>query len=260
MGAVAAISTAPALVLQDLTVRYGHCVALRKVCAAIASGSLTAIVGPNGAGKSTLLNAMTGLTAIAERASVEGTVCFGPGIRDRVAYLPQRSALDRTFPITVLDLVALGAWRRVGATRRINRQEIAAAHECLASVGLGAQARQPVGKLSAGQLQRALFARAMLEDACLILLDEPFNAVDARTTEDLLAVMRNWHAEGRTVVAVLHDLDQVRAHFKDALLLSRRCIAWGSIPEVLTPENLARARRLAQERGEGGAISETLEP
>jgi zinc/manganese transport system ATP-binding protein len=110
--------------------------------------------------------------------------------------------------------------------------------------------RRPIGALSAGQLQRALFARVLMQDAQLILLDEPFNAVDARTTLDLLNILRRWHAEGRTVVAVLHDLEQVRTHFGHALLLARQCIACGSTAAVLTQDNLARARKLAESWGD----------
>jgi zinc/manganese transport system ATP-binding protein len=116
----------------------------------------------------------------------------------------------------------------------------------LAAVGLTGLEQRPIGTLSAGQLQRALFARVLLQDAQLILLDEPFNAIDARTTLDLLSILRGWHEEGRTVIAVLHDLEQVRAHFGNALLLARQCIACGTTAAVLTPDNLARARRMAE--------------
>lgn len=247
---------APAVLIEDLSVSYGFCVALSRVCATIAAGSLTAIIGPNGAGKSTLLNAIAGLTGATERARVQGQVRFAPAIRGRIAYLVQRNALDRSFPITVLDLVALGAWWRAGALRRIGREEVDCAHEALAAVGLEELARRPVGALSAGQLQRALFARVMVEDARLILLDEPFNAVDAPTTRDLLKIIEGWHAEERTVIAVLHDLEQARSHFKEALLLARRCIASGPVPAVLTAENLARALSLPEEPVSQGALSQ----
>ena len=234
-----------AVSFQDLTVRYADRAAVYGVSATIATGSLTALIGPNGAGKSTLLNAVTRLKPV-----TQGRVILGPHIEGRIAYLPQQSVLDRSFPINVLDLAALGAWQRTGASGRIGGQELQRAYDALRTVGLMGLERRPIGALSAGQLQRALFARVLMQDAQLILLDEPFNAVDARTTLDLLNILRRWHAEGRTVVAVLHDLEQVRTHFGHALLLTRQCIACGSTAAVLTQGNLARARKMAESWGD----------
>jgi zinc/manganese transport system ATP-binding protein len=230
-----------AVSFDNLTLQYAGRAAVSRVSATIPTGSLTAVIGPNGAGKSTLLNAMMGL-----KPPARGRVILSPAVHGRIAYLPQQSALDRTFPICCLDLVTLGAWQRVGAAGRIGRDDLHRAHNALVAVGLTGMERRPIGTLSAGQLQRVLFARLLLQDAQLILLDEPFNADDARTTLDLLAVLRQWHGEGRTVIAVLHDHDQVRAHFGHALLLARHCIACGSTTTVLTPENLAQARTIAE--------------
>jgi zinc/manganese transport system ATP-binding protein len=244
VGAVVAAAgtlAAAAVSFEDLTVRYAGRTAVWGVSATIAAGSLTALIGPNGAGKSTLLNAIMGL-----KAATQGRVIFSPDIEGRIAYLPQQSALDRSFPINSLDLVALGAWQRVGATGRIGAQELHRARDALAAVGLAGLEQRPIGTLSAGQFQRALFARLLLQDAQLILLDEPFNAIDARTTLDLLGILRKWHGEGRTVIAVLHDLEQVRTYFGNALLLARRCIACGSTPAVLTADNLACARTMSE--------------
>jgi zinc/manganese transport system ATP-binding protein len=229
----------PPLEIEDLTVAYDRESAVHHLSGRFAPGSLTAIVGPNGAGKSTLLKALVGLLPASE-----GRVARPPA-RGAIAYLPQQVEIDRSFPIAVADAVALGLWRETGAFGRIGaagRARIAAA---LATVGLAGRARETIGALSAGQLQRALFARLLLQDAPMILLDEPFAAIDEATTRDLLALLCRWHAEGRTVIAVLHELDQVRAVFPDTLLLAREPVAWGATAEVLTEERLQHARRLA---------------
>jgi zinc/manganese transport system ATP-binding protein len=243
MGAlVAADPTLEAAVhFEAVTVRYGNGTAVREVDAKITLGTLTALIGPNGAGKSTLLNVVMGL-----KDAAAGRVVLNSRIGQRIAYLPQQSALDRSFPVRVLDLVMLGAWDRTHALGRVNSIDRQRAEGALSAVGLAGLERRPIGSLSAGQFQRALFARLLMQDAQLLLLDEPFNAVDSRTTQDLLAVLKSWHQEGRTVVAVLHDMDQVRAHFSHALLLAHRCIACGKTHSVVTAENLSMARTMAE--------------
>ncbi|MCD0505825.1 metal ABC transporter ATP-binding protein, partial [Bordetella petrii] len=171
-----------------------------------------------------------------------GTLCVAPGERRRLAWLPQAAELDRTFPITVLDMVAMGAWRRVGPWRRYGAAEMDKVWQALETVGLQDQAGRIVGALSGGQMQRALFARLLLQDAQVLLLDEPFAAVDSHTADTLMQLLCCWHQEGRTVVAVLHDLDLVRRHFSQTLLLAGRQVAWGETARVLSPENLAAAR------------------
>ncbi|MEO7242825.1 MAG: zinc ABC transporter ATP-binding protein AztA, partial [Variovorax sp.] len=214
--------------------------AVHHLSGAFAAGSLTAVVGANGAGKTTLLAGIMGTLA-----PVEGEVVRADP-KARIAWLPQQSAIERSFPISVFDLVALGHWQRAGSFRSIRTREREQVGEALAAVGLAGFERRPIGELSAGQFQRVLFARTMLQDAPVILLDEPFNAIDARTTADLLAVIRGWHAEGRTVIAVLHDLVLVLEHFPEALLLARRCVAWGPAADALSADNLLRARQMAE--------------
>lgn len=231
---------ASAVVLRNLTLAYERRPAVRRLSGALAQGSLTAIVGPNGAGKSTLLKGIVGLM----RPSAGAIEWADPG-RGRTAYLPQHGEIERRFPISVGDTVLLGHWRRIGWTRAATAELREAAHRALAAVGLDGFAQHPIGALSAGQFQRVLFARLMVQDADLILLDEPFGAVDWRTSEDLLRVVASWHRERRTVAAVLHDLDQVRAHFPETLLLARECIAWGATGEVLTRRNLLRVRHMS---------------
>ena len=193
-------------------------------------------MGPNGAGKTTLLKAISGLLPPSS-----GRVELVNARRDEVAYLPQRSEIDRSFPIAVQDVVGLGRWRRTGAFRPIGRAGAEAVARALGQVGLEGSARRPIGALSAGQFQRVLFARLIVQDCTVILLDEPFAAVDARTTADLLEIVRAWHDERRTVVVVLHDLAIARAHFPETLLLAREVIDWGPTERVLQPDQLLRA-------------------
>ena len=235
------------IVLRGLTLGYDRHPAVHHLDGRVAPGEGLALVGPNGAGKSTLLKGLVG-----EIRPMDGAIerDGGPGA---VAYLPQAAEVDRGFPLSVLDLVAMGLWRRVGPWRSLNGQR-AALQDALAAVGLTGFEERPIGTLSGGQFQRALFARLILQDARLILLDEPFTGIDARSTDDLLALIRAWRAEKRTVVASLHDLAQVRAHFPSTLLLAREAIAWGPTATVLTPENLARARGLSEAWDEDAAV------
>ncbi len=234
--------SAPAsIALHNLTVAYRGHPAVHHLSGEFTPGSLTAVVGPNGAGKTSLLAAIMG-----GLRPTEGEVRIDPGLRGRIAWLPQQAAIDRSFPLRVFDLVALGHWGRVGSLRGLHSAQREQVHQALAAVGLRGFERRSIGELSAGQFQRVLFARVLLQDAPVILLDEPFNAIDARTTADLLAVVARWHAEARTVIAVLHDLEQVREHFARTLLLARRCVAWGPTAEVLRAEHLLQARRMAE--------------
>jgi zinc/manganese transport system ATP-binding protein len=233
--------SAPAITLSDVTLTYGRRPAVHHLSGSFAPGSLTAIVGPNGAGKTTLLRAIAGLAQADEGAIDRG----GLGAR-AIAYLPQQAALDRGFPITCLDLVCAGLWPELGAFRGIDRAALARAKNALATVGLENFDRRVIGTLSAGQFQRVLFARMLLQDAKVLLLDEPFTALDARTTADLLRLVARWHGEARTVIAVLHDIDMVRAHFPHTLLLARDPIAWGPTDIALSATNRLRARMMAE--------------
>ena len=238
-GASIAGRGASSLVLRGLTVSYRGHPAVHHLSGQFAHGALTAVVGPNGAGKSTLLGALAGAIA-----GFEGRIERDPA--QRVAWLPQASDLDRTFPVLVRDIVALGLWSRIGSFRGLTPVDRARVSQALSAVGLAGFEPRWLGELSAGQVQRVLFARVLLQDAGLILLDEPFNAIDTRTTADLLQLLTRWRAEGRTVVAVLHDLEQVRAHFDQTLLLAREPVAWGPTAEVLRADNLFRARQMAE--------------
>ena len=234
-----------AIRFRGLTLGYDRHPAVHHLDGTVASGDLLALVGPNGAGKSTLLKGIVG-----EIAALDGAIETGTRA---VAYLPQAVEIDRSFPVSVLDLAAMGLWRPFGAWASLARHRRRLL-DALAAVGLTGFEDRPIGTLSGGQFQRALFARLILQDAQLILLDEPFTGIDERTTADLIALIRGWHREGRTVVAALHDLHQVRAHFPSTLVLARRPIAWGPTGDVLTPPVLARALALSEAWDEAAAI------
>ncbi|CAA0102426.1 High-affinity zinc uptake system ATP-binding protein ZnuC [Starkeya nomas] len=228
------------LSFRDLTLGYDRHPAVHHLDGDVPDGALLAICGPNGAGKSTLLKGIAGvLSPLAGR--IEGKL---PD--HAIAYLPQAAEVDRSFPIDVYDLVSMGLWRRAGLFGGIGRADRRRIEEAVAAVGLEGFETRPIGTLSGGQMQRALFARLLLQDARLILLDEPFTALDAGTVSDLVALIERWNGEGRTVIAVLHDLELVRVHFPQTLLLARTSVAWGETREVLTTRNLAEARRMCE--------------
>ncbi|MDB5412643.1 MAG: metal transporter ATP-binding protein [Rubritepida sp.] len=235
----------PELRIRDLTMTHGRRPAVHHLSFALKPGAMMAVVGPNGAGKSSLLRAIAGLHAPSE-GRIEG---LSPGC---IALLPQQSALDRAFPLSCRDAVLFGLWGESGAFRATPRPE--RVEGALDAVGLHGFGRRPVGSLSAGQFQRLLFARLLLQDAPVILLDEPFNALDARTSADLLAVMRRWHGEGRSILAVLHDIDLVRREFPETLLLAREGIACGPTEVALSAENRLRARMMSEAWAEQAEI------
>ncbi|MBH5388550.1 metal ABC transporter ATP-binding protein [Bradyrhizobium diversitatis] len=235
--------------LQDVTIAFDRHPAVHHLSGSFVPGSLTAIVGPNGAGKSTLLRALMNDLPLAS-----GRIDRGHVMPTDIGYLPQAADIDRRFPITVGDVVLLGSWRQAGAFRAVSEGSVSEARRALSSVGLTGFEQRLIGTLSAGQFQRVLFARLLLQNAKLILLDEPFTAIDARTTHDLLQVVRRWHQDGRTVIAVLHDVEQVRAHFPQTLLLAREPVAWGPTATTMTSDYLMRARLMAERWDETAAI------
>ncbi len=231
----------PALRFADLTLGYDRHPAVHHLSGNVDPGDLLAVCGPNGAGKSTLLKGIAGLLS-----PLDGTITRDHVRPDQIGYLPQAADIDRTFPIQVYDFVAMGLVRRRGLFGSIVKSDRAAIQDAIASVGLSGFEDRQIGTLSGGQMQRMLFARLILQDASLILLDEPFAAVDENATRDLVHVVQQWHAQGRTIIAVLHDFDLVRAHFPKALLLAREVVGWGPTDACLSEDNLARARRMVE--------------
>ena len=224
------------VLLQNVTVSYQRRPAVHHVSGRICAGVATAIVGPNGAGKSTLLKAIAGVLTMDS-----GQVLFSDCAQTELAYLPQKAEIDLSMPMTVFELVATGLWRTVGAFGRVSSDGVARIERALVQVGMFDFSARPLQALSIGQLQRVLFARILVQDAPVILLDEPFNAVDANTTEVLLGLVRQWQLEQRTVVAVLHDFEQVKHYFQEAVLLAHEVVAWGKPADVLTVANLMSA-------------------
>ena len=229
------------LQFHDVTLGYDRHPAVHHLNGEVAPGALLAVVGPNGAGKSTLFRGIVGILK-----PLSGSILTGGVDPKDIAYLPQSADIDRTFPISVFDFVGTGLWRGVGFFGGIGKGARVKIAQALAAVGLSGFENRGIGTLSGGQMQRMLFARVLLQDARLIVLDEPFNAIDAKTSADLLALVKQWHAEGRTVLAALHDMDLVRAHFPETLLLARGKVAWGVTSDVLTVQNLAEARRMCE--------------
>ena len=229
-----------AVFLEKATLGYRRQLAVRGIDGAFEAGQATAIVGPNGSGKSTLLKALAGeLRPLSGRIRRDGV-----GAGD-IAYLPQEPGIDRAFPILLEDLIALGLARGLGLFGGLGGAEQGRLAQAIAAAGLTGLERRPIASLSGGQFQRGLFARVAAQNAPMILLDEPFSALDAHTTEDLVAVTQRWSDERRIVVAVLHDFDLVRRLCPRTLILARDVVAWGPTEAVLTPENLARARTMS---------------
>jgi zinc/manganese transport system ATP-binding protein len=233
--------TSAAIAFQDVTLGYERHPAVHHLDGFVAPGSLLAIVGPNGGGKSTLLKGIAGAIR-----PMEGWIDIAGARRHDIAYLPQQAEIDPSFPLCVFEMVAMGLWRRIGAFATAGRKEQERVSAAITTVGLEGLERRYVGTLSGGQLQRVLFARLLVQDASIILLDEPFAAVDARTCGDLMTLIKTWRGEGRTVLSVMHDFPMVRAHFPETLLLAREKIAWGDTAQVLTDANLAQAQTMSE--------------
>ncbi len=236
------------LIFRDLSLGYNGQVAVEQLSGTVRTGSLTAVVGANGSGKSTLMKGIAGIL-------VPMAGSCARDVRARLAYLPQKSELDTSFPARVIDLVSLGLWPRRGLLGGHRAEDRNAVTDALHAVGLKGFEKRPLDSLSGGQLQRTLFARVLVQDADLILLDEPFNAIDSQTVADLVALIKRWHAEKRTVMVVAHDLELVREHFPEVLVLACKPVAWGQVTDVLGRENPAHAYHTAMSTKASGDIS-----
>ena len=219
-GAVGIVMKPDPITLSNLSVRRGGRLVLHGLSRVFAPGSLTAVTGPNGAGKSTLLLALNGAVPVASGWIDRGTL----RARD-ISLLAQDGRLDRGFPVSCRDVVALGWTTHLGLFRRIGAEQYAAADRALAAVGMAGEGlagvgARPIGALSAGQFQRVLFARTIIANAPVILLDEPFAAIDEATQADLMDIILAWHREGRTILAVLHDQALIDRAFPDKLALT----------------------------------------
>lgn len=223
---------------SEITVTYPRTHALLDVSCHIDHQSLLAIAGPNGGGKSTFLKVATSILK-----PTSGVYHFHDIDKHKdIAYLPQISGVNDTVPITVEDVVSCGLFARKGFWKGLDSKDHQKTSDALAQVGLSKHRKQLFHELSGGQRQRTLFARGIVQDAPLILLDEPFSAVDSYTRDDLMKIILEWHKQGRTVVAVLHDIPLIQDFFPETLLISRNFVRQGPTSSILTRENLTHAR------------------
>ncbi len=228
------------MAIRGLTVSYGQKPAVFSVDMTVQPGAMTAIIGPNGAGKSTLLKAALGvIKPLSGRVTVYGKPLAAQ--RARIAYVPQRASVDWDFPTRVRDVVIMGLYRELGLLRRVKPRHVERTMDCLARVGMTDFADRQIGQLSGGQQQRVFLARALAQEADLYLLDEPFAGVDAATEKAIIGVLKALKDEGKTVVAVHHDLATVVDYFDRVFLINTRKVAEGSVGDAFTAETLQAA-------------------
>jgi len=228
-----------AIQVLDLTVAYQRKPVLWEISLDIPAGSLVGLVGPNGAGKSTLIKAMMGLVP-----KVSGEILLDAKTmedqRARVAYVPQRESVDWDFPASVLDVVLMGMYRKIGWFLPIRKEHRHQAMLALEKVGIAELANRQISQLSGGQQQRTFLARALVLSADVLLMDEPFAAVDAATEQSIIQVLRSLQSEGKTILVVHHDLHTVPEYFDFLVLLNVRAVAWGPMQSTFTTENLRK--------------------
>ncbi|SCW55547.1 iron/zinc/copper transport system ATP-binding protein [Paenibacillus tianmuensis] len=229
-----------AITVRDLHVSYHGNEAVRDVTFSIEQGSMVGIIGPNGAGKSTLIKALLGLLP-----KDNGTIRFfgkePEDMRKKIAYVPQRSNIDWTFPITVMDTVLIGTYPSLGLFKRPKKREKTLALECLKKVGLEPYRERQIGELSGGQQQRVFLARALVQQPELLLLDEPFVGIDVASEETIIHILKELQQEGKTIVVVHHDLSKASSYFDHLLLLNKELIKYGDVETVLNREVMSRA-------------------
>lgn len=240
--------------LKDLGVNYRHHIALEGISGTFKKKTITAIVGPNGGGKSTLLKAIMGLLPISK-----GRVSLDRRIKGSIAYLPQLSQIDRNFPLTVQDLVAAGFCQSQGFFRRFDKTLKERVLFELENVGMQDLASRTLHSLSGGQFQRVLFARLSLQNASCILLDEPFTAMDAYTISDLVKILLKWRDQGKTLIVVNHDMDLVRDYFPQTIIIARKALGWGPTNQVLTLDNLRKAKQISRQLEADHVIHDSFE-
>lgn len=233
--------SSPVISFKNVSVAYKNHLALENINGDLLRGGSYSLLGPNGGGKSTLLKVIMGLIRLKK-----GSIKYHGIQRRDIAFLPQLSEVDRSFPLTVRDVVALGHCPSVGFFKSISNELQAQVSDALDKMGLGDYGDRALHTLSGGQFQRMLFARVSLQKASVIMLDEPFTGIDSYTMDDLLRILGEWNKAGKTLIVVSHDLDVVRTHFQETILLARRIISWGKTKEVVTLESLAKANHMAR--------------
>jgi manganese/zinc/iron transport system ATP- binding protein len=227
----------PALEIHDLTVAYHKKPVLWGIDLAVPSGKLVGIVGPNGAGKSTLIKAVMGLVPISSGWIKVFAQPFKKNLR-RIGYVPQRESVDWDFPVSVMDVVLMGRYGRLGLIKRPTKEDREVARECLEKVHMLPYANRQISNLSGGQQQRVFLARALAQESDLYFMDEPFSGVDAATESAIITLLHELRARGKTMLVVHHDLPTARQYFDMLMLLNMRLVAFGPTHEVFTEELL----------------------
>ena len=231
--------SADAISVTELTVDYGGVTAIKDVDFAVRAEKLTAIVGPNGAGKSTVIKALLGLIPT-RTGSIS---CFGTlpkQYRKNISYVPQRAQIDWEFPANVFDVIAMGLYGELGLLRRFSSAHKDRVHSALMDVDMADFAARQISQLSGGQQQRVFLARSIVQDAELILLDEPFGGIDAKSEAVIVDILRSQKQNGKSIVAVHHDLSTVQDYFDDAILLNKTVTAFGPVNDVYTKSNIEK--------------------
>jgi manganese/zinc/iron transport system ATP- binding protein len=230
-------STTNAIEIHDLTVAFDRKPVLWNIDLVVPEGKLVGIIGPNGAGKSTLIKSIMGLLPL----SSGYTKLFDQGlndVRDRISYVPQRESVDWDFPASVMDVVLMGRYGKLGLFRRPRKADIDVATDCLRKVGMESFANRQISQLSGGQQQRTFLARALAQHADLYFMDEPFSGVDAATEKAIITLLREMTLQKKTVIVVHHDLQSVTQYFDYVILLNTRLVACGPTQETFTRDNL----------------------
>ncbi|MHA8111310.1 metal ABC transporter ATP-binding protein [Lactobacillaceae bacterium Melli_B4] len=228
------------LTISNLSVSYGDTPVFSNISLKVGSGKITGIIGPNGAGKSTMIKAILGLIK-----SQSGTSDYDgkplKAMRKKIAYVEQRKDLDLSFPIDVFDLVLTGSYGKLGLFRSPGKAEKAAAADALTQVNMQEFAKRQIGNLSGGQLQRVFVSRAILQEAEIVILDEPFVGIDLQSERDIMRILKKWRDEGKTIIVVHHDLNKVSDYFDDLIILNHGIVAYGPTNEVYNASNMAKA-------------------
>ena len=228
-----------ALQIEDLSVAYGNTRALSDVHVQIPSGKLTGIIGPNGAGKSTLLRAVLDIIP-----KISGQIMiFGEPYRLHrflTAFVPQRNSVDWQYPVNVLDVVTMGLYRQIGWMKRVKKMHLQQSMRVLEEVGMAEYAHTHISQLSGGQQQRVFIARALVQDAQLYFLDEPFAGVDAKTEAAIVLLLQKLRDGGKTAIVVHHDLRTVQQYYDNLIILNKMIVASGDTSTVFTTENITR--------------------
>ena len=224
-----------AIEIKNLTVAYGENIALEDFNLDVEIGSLMALVGPNGAGKSTLIK-----TILKFLKQITGEIKIN---KKSLAYVPQRNSVDWDFPTTLFDVVEMGCYGRVGLFKRVNKEEKAKVLKAIEQVGMLEFKDRQISELSGGQQQRTFIARALVQEADIYLMDEPFQGVDSTTEKSIVDILKKLKSDGKTLLVVHHDLQTVPTYFESVTFINKTVIATGKVKEVFTQENIDKTYR-----------------